>query len=108
MDLERVLPAIRIFRDLSRLIRTLGLEPLWDEVPREAWDRPTDPPTVVVARVADFPWFAVEAPDPVRTARRLARRLATRGRMGGVLVLDVGARELAVAVAFGVVPVLHL
>jgi hypothetical protein len=54
----------------------------------------------VVGRHGGFAWYAVAAQEAEAEARRLARRLATRGRAAGVLGLDPGGRRLAFAVAF--------
>ena len=50
----------------------------------------------------------MSSPDPDRAARMHARRLADRGRIAGIMVLDADSRRLAVSVAFGGTPVLSL
>src|SRR5262249_49505374 len=61
---------------------------------------------MAVGRAGGFPWFAVPASQPERAARSLARRLAVRGRIAGVLALDAVGRRLALAVAFDGTPAL--
>ncbi len=88
MELADLLKGIRSLEDLPALTAALGHEPLWDPVPggRER--------TVVVGRAGKFPWYAVSGPRAEQGARTLARRMAGRGRLCGVLGLDPAARRL--------------
>ena len=101
MELDSVLRGIKAVDDLPRLIAALGHLPLYEAVPSLVGGLPrgTDGPAVVVGRAGRFPWFAVSSPAPDRAARRLARRLGTRGRIAGVLALDAAGRRLALSVA---------
>jgi hypothetical protein len=103
VELGRLLEQVRSIDDLSKLLAALGHEPLHDVVPGLVGIV-----AVAVARAGEFPWFAVAGPDPGRLARRVARRLAARGRIAGVLALDAAARRLAVAIAFDGTPALEL
>lgn len=110
MDLTARLGRLRSVEDLSGLLASLGHEPLFEPVPMLITRRP-DPatgPVFAVARVGDFPWFALAGAAPERLARRLARQLAARGRVAGVLGLDPAARRLAIAVALDGVPTLEI
>jgi hypothetical protein len=88
VELADLLKEIRSLEDLPALTAALGHEPLWDPVPggRER--------TVVVGRAGEFPWYAVSGPRAEQGARALARRMAGRGRLCGVLGLDPAARRL--------------
>jgi Eco57I restriction-modification methylase len=98
-DLAAPLARLTTLESLRALVAGFGHEPLLDPVPGLA---------LAVGRVGNFPWLAVEGPRPERLARRLARRLLSRGRVAGVLALDPARRQLGVAVAFGGTPVLAL
>ena len=106
MDLVPLLEAVRSLETLSGLVAALGHEPLLEAAPgvagRPGADR--DGAALVVGRTGAFPWFAVAGPEPERLARRVARRLVARGRLGGVLALDSAGRGLGVAVAFDGLP----
>jgi hypothetical protein len=105
VDLLSVLAGIRRLHDVPQLLAALGHEPRWDLAPGLRSNRKGDDhPTPVVGRTGDFPWFGISGSRPEQDARRLARRLHARGRIGGVLALDASARRLAVAVAFGGIP----
>ncbi len=105
MDLLPVLAGIQRLHDVPRLLAALGHEPRWDLTPGlAAGGTNDDHPTPVLGRTGDFPWFGVTSSRPELDARRLARRLFARGRLGGVLAFDGAARRLAVAVAFGGIP----
>ncbi|HET9039476.1 MAG TPA: hypothetical protein VFN40_04865, partial [Gemmatimonadales bacterium] len=106
MDLGPLLAGLRSLESLCAVVAALGHEPLCEPAPGVAGRRaPGDDGTaLVVGRAGDFPWFAVPAPEPERAARRIARRLAVRGRLGGVLALDAAGRRLGVAVAFDGTP----
>ena len=99
VDLIQVLRDITSFQDLSRLPAALGHEPAWTR-----W--PGDPGAVVVGRHGELPWVAIEATDPARAARNLARRLATRGRIAAVLGFCAAQRRLAIAIALDGAPTL--
>ncbi len=110
VDLTAQLGRLRSIEDVSRLMASLGHEPLLEAVPEliarrggEASDT-----AFAVARAGDFPWFAVAGSGSDRLARRLARRLAVRGRVAGVLGLDAEERTLVVAIAVDGVPSLEL
>ncbi len=91
--------------DLPAWLVSLGHEPLWEPLPDERRNGP-GPRPVVVGRNGEFAWYAVGADDAEAEARRLARRLATRGRLAGVLGLDRTRRRLTLAVAFDGLPIL--
>ena len=84
------------------LVAWWGHEAVWDRVP--------DSGTVVrvVGRCGEFPWLALSADDPERAGRALAKRWASRGRLGGVLALAADAKRLAIAVALDGVPTVSL
>jgi Eco57I restriction-modification methylase len=106
VDLVPQLEAVRSLGSLSGVVAALGHEPLLEAAPGVV-GRPGadgDGAALVVGRAGAFPWFAVAGPDPERLARRVARRLATRGRLGGVLAFDSAGRRLGVAVAFDGAP----
>jgi hypothetical protein len=101
VDLVARLARLRSLEDLSRLMASLGYEPLMEPVP-ELLSRAVGNGTgnvFAVARTGDFPWFAVTGNAADRLARRLAKRLAAQGRIAGVLGLDVQASRLAAVVA---------
>jgi hypothetical protein len=91
VELDDLLKGIRTLEDLPALTAALGYEPLWDPVP-DGRER-----TVVVGRAGEFPWYAVSGPRAERGARALARRMAGRGRLCGVVGLDPAARRLTLA-----------
>jgi hypothetical protein len=95
---------------LRGLVAALGHEPLNDLVPGLPLLRttPASGPAMVVGRAGEFPWFGVAGWPAEHVARRLARRLATRGRPAGVLALDCRHRRLGMAIAFAGVPSLEL
>ncbi len=106
MDLVPLLEGVRSLETLSGVVAALGHEPLLEAAPGVA-GRPGadgDGAALVVGRAGAFPWFAVAGAEPERLARRVARRLAARGRLGGVLALDSAGRRLGVAVAFDGAP----
>jgi hypothetical protein len=82
--------------DLPKLLGVLGHEPLWDEVSEL---EPLTNGAVVVGRVGAFAWYCVSGSNAERRARALARRLALRGRVAGVLGFDGDLRRLTVGVA---------
>jgi len=91
VQLADLLKGIRSLEDLPALTAALGHEPLWDQVPGGG------EPAVVVGRAGEFPWYAVSGPRAEQSARALARRMAGRGRLCGVLGLDPAARRLTLA-----------
>jgi hypothetical protein len=76
------------------LTAEFGAKPCWVEIP----PAPGCSRLAVAGHAADFTWLAAEAegPPPI-TVRRLARRLASEGRMAGVLGFYPEARRLAIA-----------
>jgi hypothetical protein len=95
---------------LSALLSALGHEPLYESVPGVA-SRPRGADSgaaIAVGRTGEFPWFAVMGAEPEQLARRVARRLIGRGRIAGVLALDLERRRLGVAVAFEGTPSLEV
>lgn len=88
--------------DLADLFAAIGLE------------RRSAPTAIIghaaleVATGSGLPWLAIRAGEPAREARRLARRLASRGHIAGVAALDGSHRRLALAVAFGRAPTLEI
>lgn len=100
--LRQALEHVRTLRDLPALVHALGHEPLWEPLA----DLP--PRSATVGRAGRFTWLAIESGTPAATARRLARRFAAAGRLVGLLAFYPEGRELAIAVAFGRMPVLRL
>jgi hypothetical protein len=107
VDLRAELRAIRGLENLPGLVAALGHEPLWERLPDPRPPAGRAEP-VVVGRNGELPWLAVEAADPQKAARALARRLVGRGRLAVVLSIDPQSRRLAVAVALDGVPSLSL
>ncbi|HEV7364738.1 MAG TPA: N-6 DNA methylase [Gemmatimonadales bacterium] len=110
MDVENSLRSIHLLSDLPRLVATLGHQPLWEEVPDEAWNRGAHRILKVwaVGRTRELPWFAVESRAPERDAAALAGRISRRGGVGMVLALDPEVRRLAVALGFERLPSIAL
>lgn len=108
----RAIGAVMALHDLPHLVAALGHEPLWEPFDPLALGlaRGSDPAVeaAIVGRLGGFNWYGLTSADPARLAPRLARRLAERGRIGGVFGLDPTNRRLAVSVAFGGAPVLEL
>jgi hypothetical protein len=104
--------AIEALHDLPHLVAALGHEPLWEPFDPKSLGlaRGSDhfPEAAIVGRLGGFTWYGVTSGDPARSAPRFARRLAERGRVGGVFGLDPTARRLAVSVGFGGAPVLEV
>ena len=102
MDVENSLRSIHLLSDLPRLVATLGHQPVWEEVPDEAWNRGAHRLLRVwaVGQTGELPWFAVESRAPDRDAAALAGRISRRGGVGMVLALDPEIRRLIVAVGF--------
>jgi hypothetical protein len=100
-----MLVCVRSLETLSGVVAALGHEPLLEAAPGVAGRLGTDADgALVVGRAGAFPWFAVAGAEPERLARRVARRLAVRGRLGGVLAFDSAGRRLGVAIAFDGTP----
>jgi hypothetical protein len=100
--LRQALEHVRTLRDLPALVHALGHEPAWEPLA----DLP--PRSATVGRAGRFTWLAIESATPAATARRLARRFAAEGRLAGLLAFYPEGCELAIAVAFGRMPVLRL
>lgn len=100
---------VRSLESLSGILAALGHLPLAEMAPGLAGrGSAIAGPALVVGRAGDFPWFAVEGSQPERLARRVARRLAVRGRIGGVMALDAAARRLGLAIAVEGIPSLQV
>ncbi|HET9294239.1 MAG TPA: N-6 DNA methylase, partial [Gemmatimonadales bacterium] len=111
MPLERVLQSIHALHDLPQLVAELGHEPIWaplDPAGLQLPETSTITTAAIVGRAGEFTWLGLACPDPARTARRAARQLADRGRIGAVLGLDADSRRLAVSVALDQSPVLEI
>ena len=102
MDLAAVLKGIRALEDLPALTAALGHEPLWDPLSGSRQ------PIVVVGRAGDFAWYALSGIRAESRARALARRMAARGRLCGVLGLDPASRRLTITVSLNGAPRLAL
>lgn len=109
MDLAALLLRVRSLEALSEMLAALGHVSMHEAAPGLAGRRAErEGAALVVGRAGEFPWFAVEGSEPERLARRVARRLTVRGRVGGVLALDGAGRRLGLAVAFAGVPSLEI
>lgn len=110
MELGPLLGGLDSLQALPNLIAALGHQRLFDQVPDLLGPRRVrdSAAPLVVGRAGEFPWFAVAGPDVERSARGLARRLALRGRVAGVLALDPVGRRLALAVALERSPLLTI
>ncbi len=106
------LQSIIAIHDLPQLVASFGHEPLWEPLDARLLDlgRRSDPPAdaAIVGRLGGFTWYGVASEEPARCTPRLARRLAERGRVCGVLGLDASRRHLVVSVAFGGTPTLEV
>jgi Eco57I restriction-modification methylase len=102
VDVKNCLRSIHLLSDLPQLVATLGHQPVWEEVPGEAWNRGTHRLLRVwaVGRTRELPWFAVESRAPERDAATLAGRISRRGGVAMVLALDPEVRRLIVAIGF--------
>jgi methylase of polypeptide subunit release factors len=97
MDVAALLKDLARPSDLGRLIRALGHELLWQDLPPD--DLPMRPRSAaLVGRSGSFEWIAVEGDSPEVLAARLSAALTLRGRLVGALALDTTGRKLAVAV----------
>jgi hypothetical protein len=100
---------LRTIADLRGLMAALGHEPLFEPAADLFARRSRAAGEVfAIGRAGEFPWFATTGAEPGRAARRLARRLALRGRVAGVLAIDGTSRRLGLAVAVEGVPSLEL
>ncbi|HEY8258205.1 MAG TPA: N-6 DNA methylase [Gemmatimonadales bacterium] len=108
MGLDGVLRGIRSLRDLPGLLAAMGQVPLYEPVPTLAGRFPSDTQAVAVGRSGAFPWFAIDTAAPERAARTLAKRLAQRGRIVGVVGLNAPGRRLALAVGTEGTPALTI
>lgn len=92
--LPELLKRVASSADLSPLTAEFGAKPCWVEIP----PAPGCARLAVAGHAADFTWLAAEAEGPPPVAvRRLARRLASEGRVAGVLGFYPEARRLAIA-----------
>lgn len=100
--------SIRRLENLPDLVTALGHTAAWEEVPVPGWLGLTETAPLaraaLIGRAGEFAWFGVQAGDPVAGARTVARRLVSRGRVGGVLAVSPAFRTLAVAIGFGDAP----
>jgi hypothetical protein len=109
VDLGRLLSHVTSLQDLPALLVALGHEGVAGCPPARLWPGRASPSgAVVLGRRGEFPWFGITGPRVERSARALARRLAARGRLGGVIALDAAGGQLAFAIAFDGVPVRSL
>lgn len=110
MELGPLLGSLHSLEGLPNLIAALGHQRLFDRVPDLFGPPGGRGPAAafVVGRSGEFPWFAVASPHAERSSRSLARRLAGRGRIAGVLALDSAGRRLALAVALDGIPSLSV
>jgi len=113
VSVVEILRATNALEDLPRIAAALGAQPVWMEVPAERWLGGVLAPggigrVAMVGQTAGFAWFGAEAERQSDAAEAIARRLAARGEAAGVLALGLRSRALAVAVAYGEVPVLEL
>jgi len=106
VEVASPLARVHALADLPRCLAELGHEPLWEPVPGTEGE--DSPGPIVVGRHGVYAWYAVESSDAEAQARRLARQLATRGRVAGVLGLVTGGRRLTLAVAFDGLAVLTI
>ena len=99
MRLPQALNAMRQVEDLTLLVAAWGHEPRWEPLEAAGWAR--EDSWRRVARVGDangFAWYGMEADNPAAAAATLARRLARRGDLAGVIALDPAHRGLALAI----------
>jgi hypothetical protein len=99
VDFTSLLSRIEGLHDLTTLVGALRHAPQWTTL---------DSDVTVVGQQGDFPWLALEASEPERKARALARRWSLRGRPAGVMALDPAGRRLTVAIAFGDLPAMTI
>jgi hypothetical protein len=97
MDVVALLHRVASPADLLTLVRALGHEAAWQELPPDSL--PVEPcAAALLGRSGAFEWLAVSAHPAAETARRLSAALALRARLTGVLALDLDARQLAIAI----------
>jgi hypothetical protein len=99
-----VLCQLQCLEDLRHLVAALEHEPRFEEAPAGVWG--TAGHVALIGASSGFHWYAIDTADTEPAAVALAGALRSRGRVGGVLALDSAERRLAVAVAFGNLPVL--
>jgi hypothetical protein len=106
VDLPPLLERVHSLESLRGLLVALGHRAMHGTAPGIAGRRTAtnDGAALVLGMAGAFPWFGVEGPDAERLARRVAKRLASRGRTAGVMAFDPAARRLGVAVAFDGLP----
>ena len=94
VPLRELLRNLSHIRDLPALAAALGAEPCWAEVaPADGCRR-----MAVAGRAAGFVWLAAEADGaPAAAVARLAARLASDGRLAGILGFYPDVRRLAIA-----------
>jgi hypothetical protein len=102
------LESVRSVADAPLFIKVMGFRPAFDEIPIDDWlgVSTPEPDITRAARVSsptEFPWYAVEARNPLRAARRICTVLSRRGEVAAVMAID--SANLAVAVAFEDIPV---
>jgi Eco57I restriction-modification methylase len=97
MDAVELLSRIRKLPDLMALIRALGHDCAWQELPPDALPVPVRT-AAVLGRAGNFEWVAVLGGPAAIVAERLSAALARSGRLAGVLALDGAARQLAIGI----------
>lgn len=102
MQLQAALSAVRALEDLPAVLAAVGQDTEWEPLPPAPWleddalaARVTR--AAVVARLGAFRWYGLEAREVGAVARRVARRLATRGCCAGIVGLDPVAGVAAFA-----------
>jgi hypothetical protein len=108
VGLASVLSSIQGLDDLPGLAAELGHAARWEAAPEGAWAAAGTARAALVGQAGELPWYAVEAADPGRSARRLAQRLAAWGRLAGVMALSAESRRLGISVAFADAPHIEL
>jgi hypothetical protein len=110
VELGPLLGSLHSLEALPNLLAALGHQRLFDRVPDLLGPQRArgSAPALAVGRAGDFPWFAVASSHSERSARSLARRLAARGRIAGVIALDSVGRRLSLAVALDGIPSLSV
>ncbi len=91
-----LLAALTNLADLGRLVRGLGLTPLWEPLAPEVLPCPV-PRAAILGRRGSFEWLGIDGAGAADIARAMSVALAARGRAVGVLGIDGGARQLTVA-----------
>ena len=101
------LESVNSVADAPLFIEAMGFRPAFEEIPIDDWLGASAPEPGItraarVSAVDEFPWYAVEAVDPVRAVRRIGAMLSRRGEVAAVVA--VNGTDLAMAVAFDDVP----